>query len=511
MRTLPRVLLLLFVLCGLAVVVIITKCGTGSQRQRHLVSDTPEKEYYMDLLRSGQEEHQREMSLLKHKILSLESDLHAAKYLLNQTRKAAVLTDQVAYKAKALFYEKFFQQQLRDSEITTGIPLHNEYEVIPYCRFTLTRIYLVDQGMGKRVVEKPIGFKKKDLYEVISYAAEKLNLGGGLGGRVYSIEEFVEGIYRTEPSMGTHYELYFKRLETDASHLYHKVVLSRPYGPLHMVTSEDHFTNKQVINIILPLSGRNDKFTRFMDRFAKVCIKSDKHVFLTVVYFGNEGLNNVKNILGHISKTYRFKNLKLVTLNESFSRGRGLQVGAHSWTQGDVLMFLCDVDIVFNLEFLQRCRMNAAPGQRVYYPMVFSLYNPDVVYALHNLDVPSQEEQLIISKDTGFWRDFGFGMTCQYRSDFMSLKGFDEQIVGWGMEDVLLYRKYVKSDLMVLRATDPGIFHLWHEKHCDPNIPWDQYRGCIRSKALNEASHAQLGMLAFKEEVDAHKNLKKHS
>ena len=430
-------------------------------------------------------------------------------------------------------YALYIQERMETSEILHGQPYKTEYELIPFNRFIVNRIYLVDPGLGKRVVEKPIGSKKKDINEILFQAVDTLNRNR-TGLSMYTYDNFVEGIYRSEPASGAHYELYFTNLDDKhgghgpglngnsyqnqqhQQHLYTnsyvRVSLFRPFAPPQMVQQSIVDTGPEWINLVLPLSGRVDTFRVFMDQFITVCIKQDRRIYLTVVYFGVEGLKDVKTIMSRTAKTHRFKHMKLVTLNETFTRGRGLRIGTLNWKGGgDVLMFFCDVDIMFTAEFFERCRLNSEKGKRVYYPIVFSLYNPKIVYSLQDIPTPSLLDQLVLSKDTGFWRDFGYGMTCQYRSDFLKIKGFDEQITGWGGEDVSLYQKFVRSDYFVVRATDPAIFHLWHEKFCDPNLSADQYRSCIRSKALNEASHSQLGLLAFKDEVDVHRSVKERN
>ncbi|XP_059167511.1 chondroitin sulfate N-acetylgalactosaminyltransferase 1-like [Physella acuta] len=340
---------------------------------------------------------------------------------------------------ESLDFEKYFQERLKNAEVLKGQSYKTEYELISFNRFIYNRIYLVEPGLGKRVVEKPIGSKKKDLNEIMFHAVETLNKNRKDSGQYkdtgqYNYDDFVEGVYRTDPAFGSQYELYFVNKDDPKRHnSYLKLSVARPFAPPVTVQQTVVSTGPEWINIILPLSKRVDTFRLFMDQFVRVCIKSDKRIYLTVVYFGPEGLPDVKGIMGQVAKTHKFKFMKLVTLNETFARGRGLQIGALNWKGGsDVLMFFCDVDIVFSGEFLERCRLNSERGQRVYYPIVFSLYNPKIVYSLQDVPLPSFQDQLVLSKDTGFWRDFGYGMTCQYRSDFLKIKGFDEQITGWG-------------------------------------------------------------------------------
>lgn len=517
----PRILLLLFSLSVMTMMFIV-RCGFNMDHaQQRGMPEVSEPQRMEELMWKKEQMYQAETEALNRKINSMEHELNAAMLAMadlstklakqNSTFLSILsLKDQAENRTKE--FQKFIAGKIESAEVLHGLAMKTEYEVVAFNRFTLNRIFLVDPGLGKRVVEKPIGFRKKDLLEIINYAIADLNSNKTSAQKKYLLEDFLEGTYRTEPTSGSHYELLFRDVNVDKkSYKYTKVVLVRPFGPLQLVHRQTKDTSKEWINLILPLSGRIATFKVFIERYIQVCIKQDKRVFLTVVYFGADGLKETKLILSQTAKHHKYKHIKLVTLNEKFSRGRALQAGVMNWKNGDTLIFMCDVDIVFSTDFLERCRLNTERENRVYYPIVFSLYNPNVVYSLQDMVIPPEKDQLVISKDTGFWRDFGYGMTCQYRSDFMKLKGFDEHIEGWGGEDVFLYQKYVRSDYMVIRATDPSIFHLWHEKMCDPNLKSDQYRSCIRSKALNEASHAQLGLLAFKDEVDVHRSFKKHN
>ncbi|XP_056147294.1 chondroitin sulfate N-acetylgalactosaminyltransferase 2 isoform X2 [Lampris incognitus] len=442
------------------------------------------KEYYQALLQEQEERHLSRATSLKRQIAQLKQELQEMNEKLKLLQDKKELPG-VQGLAETKDHEpgdllEYLHSQIDKAEVSTGARLPSEYALIPFESFTSSKVYQLEMGLTRHPEEKPVRKDRRDeLVEVIEAALDIINNPDEEDGveddmpmqrQTYTEGHFTEGLHRTERDK---------------------------------VRSTSIETSAIIINIIVPLAGRAETFTQFLHNFREVCVQQDRRVHLTVVYFGQEGLQDVKSSLEKMSREESFSNYTLIPVDEEFSRGRGLDIGAHAWKSGDVLMFFCDVDIHFTLEFLNTCRLHSSPNKKVFYPVVFSLYNPAIVYG--NLELaPPIELQLIHKKDAGFWRDFGFGMTCQYRSDFLNIGGFDLEVKGWGVEDVHLYRKYLRSDLIVIRTPVSGLFHLWHEKQCADELTPEQYRMCIQSKAMNEASHSHLGMLVFREEIEAH-------
>ena len=383
-----------------------------------------------------------------------------------------------------------------DTVRTLNIQQHSEFEVIPFISFVRNKLYQLESGMVNKPETAPIADRKREITQVMDAALDIINKNNEGKKLKYTEYDLAQGYTRNDKTMGTQYELYF---ETKGErHVYQHIQLFRPFAPIQQVQMQVFDKRNEWINLIVPLSGRVDTFRMFMEMFVDTCVRTDQRVFLTIVYFGEEGKAETKEILEKAASENHFSHYKFIPRSDQFSRGVGLLAGAEDWDRGNTLLFFCDVDITFEASFLDRCRLNTAPGSRVYYPIVFSLYNPDIVYSEEKA-IPFWRDQLVLTRNSGFWRTFGFGMTCMYRSDFLFMRGFDTNIQGWGFEDVKLYRKFVQSNLDVVRAPDGGIFHMWHEKHCDPHLPPAQYNMCLGSKAIGEASHVQLGMLAFRE------------
>lgn len=141
-------------------------------------------------------------------------------------------------------------------------------------------------------------------------------------------------------------------------------------------------------------------------------------------------------------------------------------------------MFFIDVDIVFTESALYRIRANTLLGRQIYFPVVFSQYDPKVVHE----DTRGQE-RFTISETSGYWRQFGFGIVSLYKQDYSKVGGFDLSIEGWGKEDVDFYEKVVKSNMKIFRAADKDLVHIYHDVECSKNLSDTQWSMCMGTKA----------------------------
>jgi chondroitin sulfate synthase len=242
----------------------------------------------------------------------------------------------------------------------------------------------------------------------------------------------------------------------------------------------------EMVNIIVPLSGRIEAFIRFVENFKEVQF-ADKYISLAVVLFPDaaqslQQLNQSKAILEDIERSGI--SLKVAQLGGFFSRAAALQRGATMFPKDALLLFL-DVDMHFNDEVINRVRLNTIRRTQIYFPIVFSQYSSQFIpyKNTNNLD---------IFDSRGYWRQFGFGIVSIYNSDLQAIGGFNVSIHGWGMEDVNLYDRIIQSNLTIFRSIDRGLVHIYHDIHCDQSLTSLQYEMCLGTKLTSLGSVQEL-------------------
>jgi chondroitin sulfate synthase len=322
---------------------------------------------------------------------------------------------------------------------------------------------------------------------------ESINRNARQRGRVIDYKDLLYGYRRFNPVYGPDYMLDLLLVYRKFKGKRKMTVPVRRHAYLQQPFLEPEFRRSDVIarqslervHFILPLAGRYKTFLRFMDNFEESCLSRENDtIALAVVLFDEAGEAN--EIMARIAVTrsrYPHADIRLEHVPGAFSRGIGLQRGAELFSRDALLVFM-DVDMYINYDVIRRIRMNTVRGRRVYYPIVFSQYDPQMTGISGSLNS--------FDNDVGYWRHSGFGIIAVYGSDFFNTGGFDLEIRGWGREDVELFERFIARNMSVFRAVDIGLVHIFHSIACDPLLEAAQYQMCLGSKSHSYGSVKRL-------------------
>jgi hypothetical protein len=151
-------------------------------------------------------------------------------------------------------------------------------------------------------------------------------------------------------------------------------------------------------------------------------------------------------------------------------------------------------------DYYHNCLAFARRGHTMYFPVVFSRYNPAII-ARHAraMGITGKRRKWLaspdtVTQDTGQFRDYGFGMVAMFAGDARAAGGFDAGIEGWGGEDVDFHGRALARGYMVWRMYDPAAVHDYHGKDCTGLRGTSRHTQCLASKYKQEGNQLQLAV-----------------
>lgn len=292
------------------------------------------------------------------------------------------------------------------------------------------------------------------------------------------------------------------------------------FGPGWQASIADHAVStlripSTPIAILVPFACDLLALDKFLVRLISVIVKVPGRMRVLIAWAeecpGTANViteSSIKDIvIRHVMKLRPTIALDILALPISFSRGRLLHETYKYLTEEEIGVVL-DVDMVVDQSFFDHSRAFTSPGSSVYFPIVFSRYNPEIIANHASFlskakpeladRIRGAEKALDILSETGVWRQYGFGMLAAFKSDIFSAGGYDIDNRDWGMEDVDLYSRLNRNastkGLTLWRAYDPSIQHIFHAKSCAWAYGKERETMCIGSKIGVEGTKQQIGI-----------------
>jgi len=182
--------------------------------------------------------------------------------------------------------------------------------------------------------------------------------------------------------------------------VYRKLRLVRPFGAMHLL-SNSIFDDTKLVHFIVAVPGLTLNLRRFLSNFEDVCAHENDRAYLLIVVCSNS-TKEMEAVRSAASVVQRHRHdtvhIRVVHTRRRFDLALALDLGSRQLPSSALIAF-ADVDIRFSRAAVRRCRLHAIENRQVYYPVVFSQYDPDVVR--HFSPPGTVDNPDIISQHTG--------------------------------------------------------------------------------------------------------------
>lgn len=343
------------------------------------------------------------------------------------------------------------------------------------------------------------GSYKDGINAAISKAVDYLNKESS---DEYQYRKLVAAYQRVDPLVGTEYILEFEAATPTGVKTHRVILIGVLSGP--EVSPLVPFDYRTVVNIVVVTdSDNNEKFENFIKNFEDILLVDTK-VSLTVLEMKGTAKTNSKKknqlrtfyVVSLLQTKYPNIHIEAKSLDSPLSRDRAISIIAKNLAPSD-LVFLGDIDVRFNVDFLRRCRNLVSVGQQAYFPILFRRYNPELLSLMNHSESADK-----ISEHSGYWLSQSHGLACIYVADIInSFSQTGAQDVPPLINSALLLSELLKNGVHVVRSPDKDIWRPYDTRHCEKNLHGES-DACDATEDTAESRyvHYQLASLLFNHE-----------
>lgn len=358
----------------------------------------------------------------------------------------------------------------------------NRFEILTWNYFNTSLLFLSYEHQP--VVSLPSRLKE-GVNKALQIVVEKMNATEGVKDPFVPPYNLKDGFLSVDEAMGVEYHLYLslarKSKETPVHYL---AQVFLPFaGPGMSQYKEATHLNDITVHLIVPV-GYQHVLTPFLEFYEVACLRDKLPVELHLVFFVHD--EPMRRKITQIRDIFSDAVIHIHEIQgQKFSHSTAYTYVANLLSDIGLMVFF-DLSFEFSALFFTHCRMNAIQGRQVYLPILFSLYQPEL------LEQTSASK--LVSPDSGFFLRYNYQVVAVYKSDFVRVDGFHKSDSGSSNEneDMVFVSNVLKTDVYLMRALEPNLWRKFQRRKCH-TLKETSRKACYSSLADSVGSKRTLG------------------